>query len=97
MKITLAPTQLVVSLVASDGVSARVWQGTTDQGTPVHAYITILANPPTPEADKEVRLGLEAAEFADAEIVGCLGEAGIDLNFDGEIVSISPETGGALQ
>lgn len=42
MKVTLEPTDKVVTL---EGVEARVWQGVTDTGTPVHAYITRIAVP----------------------------------------------------
>jgi hypothetical protein len=45
MEVTLEPTSKIVSLqVDVTGVThsmpARIWEGVTDQGTPVHAYVT---------------------------------------------------------
>lgn len=40
MKVTLTSTTKVVRL---DGVPARVWEGTTDTGIPVHAFVTRIA------------------------------------------------------
>lgn len=40
MKITIESTSKIVEL---NGVSARIWEGETDSGIPVHAYITRLA------------------------------------------------------
>lgn len=50
MKITLESTSKIVSLVI-DGASvpARVWQGETESGIPVHAFITRI----TPEISKQ--------------------------------------------
>ena len=40
MKITLESTSKLVEL---NGVPARIWEGTTESGIPVHAFITRLA------------------------------------------------------
>lgn len=40
MKITIENTSKIVEL---NGVPARVWEGHTDSGIPVHAYITRIA------------------------------------------------------
>lgn len=40
MKITLESTTKIVYL---NGVGARIWEGTTDSGIPVHAYLTRVA------------------------------------------------------
>lgn len=44
MKIILTSTTKVVSLVV-DGASvpARIWEGHTDSGIPIHAYVTRIA------------------------------------------------------
>lgn len=48
MKITIEPT---TELVFVNGAGARFWTGTTDQGTPVHAVVFLVAAPPgTPQA-----------------------------------------------
>ena len=44
MKVILESTTKIVELATSDGVvPARIWEGTTDSGIPVHAYITRVA------------------------------------------------------
>lgn len=40
MKITLENTSKIVSL---NGLPARIWEGTTDSGIRVHAYMTRVA------------------------------------------------------
>ena len=56
MKITLTSTTKLVTL---DGVVlARVWEGETDSGIPVHAFITRLAverAQDTTEFDREIQ------------------------------------------
>jgi len=42
MKVTLEPTTKLVEL---DGVKCRIWEGTTERGVPVHAYILRVAVP----------------------------------------------------
>ena len=44
MKLTLESTDRIVTLnVNGADVPARIWQGQTDSGIPVHAYITRVA------------------------------------------------------
>jgi hypothetical protein len=44
MKITLESTTKIVELRTPDGiVPARIWEGTTSTGIPVHAYVTRIA------------------------------------------------------
>jgi hypothetical protein len=46
MKITLESTKKLVALEVPGGaVPARIWEGHTDSGIPVHAYITRLGAP----------------------------------------------------
>jgi hypothetical protein len=40
MKVTLTSTDKIVHL---NGVPARIWQGTTENGVELHAYITRVA------------------------------------------------------
>lgn len=40
MKITLQSTEKVVTL---NGLPARIWEGKTESGIEVHAYITLIA------------------------------------------------------
>lgn len=40
MKITVESTDLMVTL---NGVPARIWQGETDSGMPVHVFVTRVA------------------------------------------------------
>jgi hypothetical protein len=42
MKLTLTPTDRITTI---DGNPCRVWEGTTDRGTSVFAYIVALAVP----------------------------------------------------
>lgn len=42
MKVTLESTSKIVQL---NGVPARIWEGTTESGIPVHAFITRIAAP----------------------------------------------------
>lgn len=44
MKITLESTTKIVELKTSTGsVPARIWEGQTESGIPVHAYVTRVA------------------------------------------------------
>lgn len=46
MKVTLESTSKVVELETPKGtVPARIWEGHTETGIPVHAYITLIAAP----------------------------------------------------
>lgn len=40
MKITVSNTSKIVEL---NGVPARIWEGETDSGIPVHCYVTRIA------------------------------------------------------
>lgn len=40
MKITIESTTKIVQL---NGVPARIWEGTTESGVPVHCYVTRVA------------------------------------------------------
>jgi len=42
MKITIENTTKIVDL---NGVPARIWEGTTESGIPVHCFITRIAVP----------------------------------------------------
>ena len=44
MKLELHPTTMIVELNTQNGgtISARLWEGKTDHGTPVHAFVTRL-------------------------------------------------------
>jgi hypothetical protein len=44
MVITLTSTSQIVTLETTSGeVPARVWEGTTESGIPIHAFITRIA------------------------------------------------------
>ncbi len=44
MTVTLHATTKIVELKTADGiVPARIWEGATDSGIPVHAFITRIA------------------------------------------------------
>jgi hypothetical protein len=46
MKITIESTSKIVTLIVKGGeIPARIWEGTTDDGVPVHCYITRIAVP----------------------------------------------------
>ena len=40
MKLTLTPTATIETI---EGVPCRRWEGTTDQGTPVHVWVRMLS------------------------------------------------------
>lgn len=56
MKVTLSPTTKIVEL---NGVPARIWEGTTDTGIQVHAFITRIAvdkdDPNTQQFESELK------------------------------------------
>ena len=61
MKVTLESTTKVVTLLHEDKeVPARVWQGETEGGIPVQAFITRIA-PEVPESDPQIEE--KTAEF----------------------------------
>jgi hypothetical protein len=44
MKITIESTSKLVTIAAHEGeVPARIWEGQTESGIPVHCYITRIA------------------------------------------------------
>ncbi len=49
MKITIESTDKIVEL---NGVPARIWEGTTKAGIPMHAYITRVAVREDADADE---------------------------------------------
>lgn len=54
MKITLENTSRIVQLVINgQTVPARIWQGQTENGIPVHAFITRIA-PEIPKSDPRI-------------------------------------------
>jgi hypothetical protein len=42
MKITIEPTTKMVQI---NGIPARIWEGVSDSGIPVHCYVTRIAVP----------------------------------------------------
>lgn len=49
MKIIIESTAKIVEL---NGVPARIWEGTTESGIPVHAFITRIAAPVTADLEQ---------------------------------------------
>jgi hypothetical protein len=72
MNITIHPTSKIVDLQSEGGtVPARVWEGTTDTGIPVHCFITRIA-PTIPVHDsrqKEFQDALQEVEAPSAGVV----------------------------
>jgi hypothetical protein len=68
MKVTLESTSKVVEL---NGTPARIWEGTTERGVPVFAFITRIApaieNPP-PDVCAEFEADLMATRAPSAAI-----------------------------
>lgn len=59
MKVTLQSTDRIVELQTASGrVPARIWEGQTERGIAVHAYITRIA----------VRMDRDASQF-EAELI----------------------------
>jgi hypothetical protein len=59
MRITIEPTDTIVTLVAGvgdTGVEARIWSGVTDSGDKVHVFVTRVAVP----------LDVDQSRFAEA-------------------------------
>jgi hypothetical protein len=64
MKITIEPTSKIVQLETAHGVvPARIWEGTSDNGTPVHCFVTRICpsipQPLPPEVEQEFSKALE--------------------------------------
>jgi hypothetical protein len=64
MKITVTSTSKTVTL---NGVPARIWEGVTESGIPVHCYITRVAVP-TGQDDTQFERELQAHQAPSAEI-----------------------------
>jgi hypothetical protein len=66
MRIALTSTTKMVELETPDGghVQARLWEGTTDSGIPVHAFITRIA--PSIESPS-----LDVTKQFDDELTSC--------------------------
>lgn len=63
MTVTLTSTTKIIELVTPAGtVPARVWEGVTESGIPVHAMITRLAVEKTADAAQFERELLECRE-----------------------------------
>ena len=65
MKITIeSTTKIVTHVVNGSEVHARVWQGETERGVPVQAFITLIA----PEVPKDDPRHAELTEQFDQEL-----------------------------
>lgn len=67
MKITLEPTG---ELVFVNGAGARIWTGTTDKGTEVHAIVFLVGCPAGASQEEMDRLQRELVEQEPRIIVG---------------------------
>ncbi len=66
MNITIHPTSKIVDLQTDNGiVSARIWEGDTDNGIPVHCFITRIA-PTIPKDDPRQRQFQETLKEVEA-------------------------------
>ena len=61
MKITIESTDKIVTL---NGVPARIWQGKTDSGVELHAYVTRVAVRNDAPAEEQARFARELQEHA---------------------------------
>lgn len=74
MKITIESTDKIVTLKPGpllEGVQARVWEGETESGVPVHVFITRLAVPNdkiTPEIEDRFLKELVQTKLPSTEI-----------------------------
>lgn len=72
MNITIYPTSKIVHLEHPDGtMPARIWEGQTATGIPVHVFITRIA-PAIPRDDirqREFQKALQEVEPPSAEVV----------------------------
>lgn len=67
MKITIESTTKIVELETSTGrIPARLWEGTTERGTPVHCFITRIC-PTIPEPIPEPVAVEFAADLAETK------------------------------
>lgn len=66
MKVTITPTDRIVTI---DGETpCRIWQGTTEKGTRVFAYVRALAVPAQECDDEEMQELIEIMAVEDPEI-----------------------------
>jgi hypothetical protein len=75
MKITIHSTTKVVQLQTPQGViPARIWEGTTERGTPVHAFVTricpTIEKPVPGELAEEFERDLQECEAPTAAVQG---------------------------
>lgn len=67
MKLTLEPTDKIVTLNSDEGlVTARVWQGEDEQGVPVHCFIVRVAVAESQPLAVHARFAEELQETAPA-------------------------------
>jgi hypothetical protein len=59
MKLTIEPTS---ELVFVNGAAARIWQGTTDKGTPIYAIVAMVAVPAGSAPDIHAQFERELVE-----------------------------------
>jgi hypothetical protein len=64
MKITIENTNKIVEL---NGIPARVWEGKTESGITVHAFITRIAAPETADLEQFAR-ELQACKAPSADV-----------------------------
>jgi hypothetical protein len=62
MIVTLTNTSKIVEI---NGVPARIWEGTTESGVPVHAYITRIAHRIDETPDKVTEFNKELKQVAE--------------------------------
>lgn len=65
MKVTLESTTKIVQV---NGVYARIWEGETDTGIPVHAFVTRIAAPEKENQEQFKRELVECCEPRDERI-----------------------------
>lgn len=70
MKITIEPTNKVVTF---NGLPARIWEGATESGIPLHVYITRVAVaeglPPEKYSQFETELSEQRKPSAEVEAI----------------------------
>lgn len=68
MRVTLTSTDKIVTL---NGIPARIWQGQTESGAPIHAYVTRIACDVTDvKTQAEFERELQACEPPRVDLVG---------------------------
>lgn len=66
MKLTIESTEKVIELKMGSGawIPARIWEGTTSTGIPVHCFITRVAVPDNLEPDQYKQFNRELREHS---------------------------------